>query len=97
MAGAKGFEPSIFSVTGRRVNRATPRAHQIGELNFASSGRFRQHPPGWPAAGAAAEFGVRKTPRYLRAGPFLVCTFGLTRSGVIMAWPLNWCKTRILA
>ena len=27
MAGAKGFEPSIFSVTGRRVNRATPRAH----------------------------------------------------------------------
>lgn len=27
MAGAKGFEPSIFSVTGRRVNRATPRTH----------------------------------------------------------------------
>ena len=25
MADAKGFEPSIFSVTGRRVNRATPR------------------------------------------------------------------------
>lgn len=24
MAGRKGFEPSIFSVTGRRVNRATP-------------------------------------------------------------------------
>jgi hypothetical protein len=27
LAGAKGFEPSIFSVTGRRVNRATPRTH----------------------------------------------------------------------
>jgi hypothetical protein len=27
MADAKGFEPSIFSVTGRRVNRATPRVH----------------------------------------------------------------------
>ena len=24
-ADAKGFEPSISSVTGRRVNRATPR------------------------------------------------------------------------
>ena len=24
MAGQKGFEPSIFSVTGRHVNRATP-------------------------------------------------------------------------
>ncbi len=27
MAGRKGFGPSIFSVTGRRVNRATPPAH----------------------------------------------------------------------
>lgn len=27
MAGPKGFEPSVFSVTGRRVNRATPRTH----------------------------------------------------------------------
>gem|GEM_PF-3753747 len=24
LADRKGFEPSIFSVTGRRVNRATP-------------------------------------------------------------------------
>jgi hypothetical protein len=27
LAGPKGFEPSVFSVTGRRVNRATPRTH----------------------------------------------------------------------
>ncbi len=32
MAGAKGFEPSIFSVTGRRVNRATPRTHVDSSL-----------------------------------------------------------------
>ena len=29
MAGPKGFEPSVFSVTGRRVNRATPRTHAV--------------------------------------------------------------------
>ncbi len=29
LAGPKGFEPSVFSVTGRRVNRATPRTHDI--------------------------------------------------------------------
>ena len=29
MAGAKGFEPSVFSVTGRRVNQATPRTRDI--------------------------------------------------------------------
>jgi hypothetical protein len=34
VAGAKGFEPSIFSVTGRRVNRATPRAHAVVILNL---------------------------------------------------------------
>ena len=28
-AGATGFEPAIFPVTGGRVNRATPRAHGI--------------------------------------------------------------------
>ena len=27
MAGATGFEPAIFPVTGERVNQATPRAH----------------------------------------------------------------------
>ena len=29
MAGAKGFEPSVFSVTGRRVNQATPRTRDV--------------------------------------------------------------------
>ena len=29
LADRKGFEPSIFSVTGRRVNRATPPVHTV--------------------------------------------------------------------
>lgn len=34
LAGRKGFEPSIFSVTGRRVNRATPPTHDIFNFNL---------------------------------------------------------------
>ncbi len=36
VAGPKGFEPSIFPVTGGRVNRATPRTH-------GGWGGFRTH------------------------------------------------------
>ena len=45
MAGPKGFEPSVFSVTGRRVNRATPRTQ--GELD----GSRRQDDDGFISAG----------------------------------------------
>ncbi len=34
LAGPTGFEPAIFSVTGRRVNRATPRTLVAATLNF---------------------------------------------------------------
>ena len=37
VAGPTGFEPAIFSVTGRRVNRATPRTH------IGGWGGFRTH------------------------------------------------------
>jgi hypothetical protein len=34
LALAMGFEPTVFSVTGRRVNRATPREH-VFKLEFS--------------------------------------------------------------
>ena len=36
VAGPTGFEPAVFSVTGRRVNRATPRT-------LGGWGGFRTH------------------------------------------------------
>lgn len=47
MAGRKGFEPSVFSVTGRRVNQATPPTH----MNGGTTGRSYQ-----------VGFGLARTP-----------------------------------
>jgi hypothetical protein len=40
-AGATGFEPAIFPVTGGRVNRATPRAHGLTVIKNTPKVNYR--------------------------------------------------------